>query len=510
MAHSHVHADGHAHASDGAASIAGGGAFSFHARLDDGPGSIDPATFAPVARDNRKRFVENLQKIGGIADGAVVLRGGEVVYRYNTDVELAFRQESNFFYLSGVNLPDFSLLIELPSGRSTLVAPHYPVSVTMWSGEPDPNPVLKKTYDFDEVIYDADLEKALEALKPSALNTLEYNADAVSASLPAKFRPLVSKGKIDWPLFETRVVKSEGEIGILREANRLSSLAHIKLMRAAKRKTHTTEHELYALFMYETTKRGSFHQAYHPICASGCHAAALHYVKNRGPFPPDDRNLVLIDAGCEYFCYASDITRTWPVGGKYLDEWRDIYQVVYDAQLACFDAIKPGVNWEDIHRLADRVHVEGLKKLGILKGDVDEMLKKSVGGIFMPHGLGHLLGLDVHDVGGYPKGVDRIDEPGLRYLRMRRKLIPGMVLTVEPGIYFIDAFLEPALADPEISKFIDAPTLERYRKVGGVRIEDDIVVTETGMENLTAPFVPAAIDEVEKLIAAEDPDTTHL
>lgn len=227
-------------------------------------------------------------------------------------------------YLTGVNLPDFSLLIELPSGTSHLIAPHYPVSVTMWSGESETNAQLKKIYDFDDVVYDEDLEKLLDGLglvQNSLLNlhTLEYNADRASAALPQQYRSKLSKAKIDWSLFETRLIKSPAEIDLIREANRLSSLAHIKLMKASKRGTHKTEHELFALFLYETTKRGSFHQAYHPICASGCHAAALHYVKNKGPFPDDPRNLVLIDAGCEYFCYASDITRTWPVGGKFLE-----------------------------------------------------------------------------------------------------------------------------------------------------------------------------------------------
>lgn len=251
----------------------------------------------------------------------------------------------------------------------------------MWSGEPETNEVLKEIYGVDEVVYDEQLEGLLERLESEAqdqengagtraveleLHTIEYGFDATKQGLPPKFRSRLQKGKIDRTLFETRLIKSPDEIALIREANRLSAQAHIKLMRAAKRQTHTTEHELYALFLYETTRKGAFHQACesvypspfffgarrklinflpfrqlpsrisylrlallapsaplarsdHPICASGCHASALHYIKNRGPFPPDPRNLVLIDAGCEYFCYASDITRTWPVGGRYAE-----------------------------------------------------------------------------------------------------------------------------------------------------------------------------------------------
>ncbi|MBN3285597.1 PEPD dipeptidase, partial [Polyodon spathula] len=152
-----------------------------------------------------------------------------------------------------------------------------------------------------------------------------------------------------------------------------------------------------------------------------------------------------------------------------------------------------------MHRLADRVHLEELTRIGILRGSVDDMVKVHLGAVFMPHGLGHLLGIDVHDVGGYPEGVDRIDAPGLKSLRTARLLQERMVLTIEPGIYFIDHLLDQALADPAQSCFINNEALQRFRGFGGVRIEDDIAVTASGMELLTC--VPRTPDQIETFMA---------
>ncbi|KAG9338024.1 hypothetical protein JZ751_027187 [Albula glossodonta] len=235
--------------------------------------------------------------------------------------------------------------------------------------------------------------------------------------------------------------------------------------------------------------------------------------------------------GGEYYCYSSDITCSFPANGKFTDDQKAIYKAVLKSSRAVMKAIKPGVLWTDMHRLADRVHLEELVKVGILKGDVDDMLKVHLGAVFMPHGLGHLLGIDVHDVGGYPEvcesqreggsvgegkreggsvgegkkergregGVERIDEPGLKSLRMGRPVLERMVLTVEPGIYFIDHLLDQALASSAQSCFINNAVLARFRGFGGVRIEDDIAVTASGVELLTC--VPRTVEEIEEFMA---------
>uniref|UniRef100_A0A8V1A9B7 Xaa-Pro dipeptidase n=1 Tax=Gallus gallus TaxID=9031 RepID=A0A8V1A9B7_CHICK len=207
----------------------------------------------------------------------------------------------------------------------------------------------------------------------------------------------------------------------------------------------------------------------------------------------------LFDMGGEYYCYGSDITCTFPANGKFTPDQRAIYEAVLKSSRAVMKAVKPGVAWPDMHRLADRVHLEELTKIGILKGNVDDMVKVHLGAVFMPHGLGHLLGIDVHDVGGYPEGVERIDLPGLRSLRTARNLEQGMVLTIEPGIYFINHLLDQALRDPTQSCFINNDVLQRFRGFGGVRIEDDIAVTASGMELLTC--VPRTVEEIEAFMA---------
>jgi len=163
-------------------------------------------------------------------------------------------------------------------------------------------------------------------------------------------------------------------------------------------------------------------------------------------------------------------------------------------------AMKPGVSWPSMHRLADRVICEKLKEFGLLQGDVDAMMNAFVGSLFMPHGLGHLLGLDTHDVGGYPNGMTRTQEPGLKSLRMGRILEEGMILTVEPGCYFIRAVLLKAFSDPLYEPFLVKSEVEKYLDFGGIRIEDDVVVTKDGIENMTR-FAPRSIGEIEELMA---------
>jgi Xaa-Pro dipeptidase len=187
------------------------------------------------------------------------------------------------------------------------------------------------------------------------------------------------------------------------------------------------------------------------------------------------------------------------VNGRFSSEQRAVYETVLRANRAVQAAMKPGVPWPEMHRLAERVTAEGLREIGLVKGSTEELLANHVPALFMPHGVGHLMGLDVHDVGGYPEGVSRIDEPAIRSLRCGRKLEAGIVITVEPGIYFIEALLEPALADPKRSRFLVPDVVRRFAGFGGVRIEDDVIVTQTGAENMT--HVPREPREIEAVMA---------
>lgn len=232
----------------------------------------------------------------------------------------------------------------------------------------------------------------------------------------------------------------------------------------------------------------------------------LHYIKNDAPFSGNRNDFLLVDAGTEFNLYASDITRTYPVGGKFSGDHKVVYEIVLEAMNSVIEKLKPGVAYEDLHRLALRIICQGLQKVcptlmqaGILVGSTKDLISNHVPAIFFPHGLGHFLGLDVHDCGGYPKGVDRIQEPGIRYLRMRRVLQQGHVITIEPGCYFVDALIDPALADPKLAKFFNTEILNRFRAVGGVRIEDDIAITETGYDILSKS-VPKTVEEIEAVM----------
>jgi len=208
--------------------------------------------------------------------------------------------------------------------------------------------------------------------------------------------------------------------------------------------------------------------------------------------------MLLLDMGAEYHCYCSDITCSFPADGKFTHDQKEVYQIVLDAQLAVIAAMKPGVAWEEMHRLAEKTILEGLLKYNFIQGPMEELRKNHISALFFPHGLGHMLGLDTHDVGGYPNGVQRIQEPGIKYLRARRDLQKGMIITVEPGLYFIDALLLPAFENPNLNKYLNVEKIKRFMDFGGIRLEDDVVVTDTGIENLT--ICPREIIDVEALM----------
>ncbi|XP_073706467.1 xaa-Pro dipeptidase-like [Garra rufa] len=292
------------------------------------------------------------------------------------------------------------------------------------------------------------------------------------------------------------------ELEVLRYTNRISSEAHKEVMKRVK--PGLKEYEMESLFQHYCYARGGMrHTSYTCICGSGNNSSILHYGHAGAPNDKtiQDGDMCLFDLGGEYYCYSSDITCSFPANGKFTADQKAIYEAVLKSSRAVMAAIKPGVKWTDMHRLADRVHLEELLKIGILRGNVEEMLKVHLGSVFMPHGLGHLLGIDVHDVGGYPEGIERIDEPGLKSLRMGRVVQERMVLTVEPGIYFINHLLDKALNSQEQCGFINNDVLTRFRGFGGVRIEDDIAVTADGVELLTC--VPRTVEEIEAFMADE-------
>ncbi|MGE9730521.1 Xaa-Pro aminopeptidase, partial [Cronobacter sakazakii] len=266
---------------------------------------------------------------------------------------------------------------------------------------------------------------------------------------------------------EMRLFKSPEELAVMRRAGEISALAHTRAMQKCRPGMY--EYQLEGEILHEFTRHGARFPSYNTIVGGGENGCILHYTENESQLR--DGDLVLIDAGCEYKGYAGDITRTFPVNGKFTPAQRAVYDIVLESLETALRLFRPGTSIQDVTGDVVRVMVKGLIGLGILKGDVEQLVAENAHRPYFMHGLSHWLGLDVHDVGFY--GPDR-----------SRILAPGMVITVEPGLYIAP----------------DADVPEEYRGIG-IRIEDDIVITETGNENLTASVVKSA-DDIEALMAA--------
>lgn len=414
------------------------------------------------------------------------------MYRYDTDYEFPFRQESNFWYLTGVNEAECSLVLDLKKEEYHLFVPERDAQYAVWHGYVKTKEQYQEEYQPDHLHYRNDILKVLNELKPETVYCIDDEQAEFVEDLNRGFN-VETEALVD-ALTYCRVLKTDWELDQLREACRVNDLAYLEVMRSIKPGMY--EYEMKAIFNKVQIENGLMQDAYNGIFASGVNASILHYVVNNSKIK--DGDLFLMDSGFECNGYASDYTRTFPANGKYTDIQKGIYNSVLAGMDKVLDSIKPGVKMEDLHLLAARTMMEGLKDMGVVKGNVDDMMEENIFALFFPHGLGHFLGLDTHDVGGYPKGVDRIERPGIKFLRARRELLPGMVVTIEPGIYFVPAVLEPAIADPEKNQFLNTEKVESLLGFGGVRIEDDIIVTEDGMENMTN--VPKEVGEIEDLM----------
>ncbi|XP_047310161.1 xaa-Pro dipeptidase [Impatiens glandulifera] len=462
---------------------------------------------------NREKLVnalrEHLTKSSRSVEGFVILQGGEERTRYCTDHAELFRQESYFAYLFGVKEPDFYGAIDVATGESILFAPRLPAEYAVWLGEIKPLAYLKETYMVDKVFYTDEIARTLHdqhqgSDRPSLFLLHGLNTDSNNFSKPADFEG-IEKFKTDMTtlhpiLTECRVSKSEMELALIQFANDISSEAHVKVMRETK--VGMKEYQLESIFLHHTYMYGGCrHCSYTCICATGDNSSVLHYGHAAAPNDKtlNDGDMSLLDMGAEYHFYGSDITCSFPVNGRFTSDQSLIYNAVLDAHNAVIASMKPGTNWVNMHKLAERVILEALKKGSLLLGDVDDMMSKRLGAVFMPHGLGHFLGIDTHDPGGYLKGVERPTDSGLKSLRTSRELEEGMVITVEPGCYFIDALLGPAMKNPTISKFINCEEIKRFEGFGGVRIESDLYVTSDGCVNMTK--VPRETHEIEAVMA---------
>lgn len=445
------------------------------------------------AKTHARKVKDWILEKGGDEKGTVYLESQKQKLLEDNDSEAPFRQRRYFYYLSGCELPDSYLTYDFQSDKLTLFIPPVVPEEVIWSGLPMSVEEAKQKYDVDEVHTTSDVNSHLTSTTTTPQSTIYAIPTQISDHIT--FLSFANKNlDLLKPAIEySRVIKTPYEIALIRKANAISTAAHTTVMRAVTSTSNETQ--LYALFLKSCIERGAKHQAYHSIVAAGENGATLHYVKNDDSTTGKD--LLLLDAGCEVDCYASDITRTFPISGEFTKESLAIYNLVLDMQKQCTELLRHGVKWDDVHLHAHKIAIRGLLSLGILRnGTEDELLAARTSVAFFPHGLGHYLGMDTHDTGG---NANYQDQDGMfRYLRVRGNLPAGSVITVEPGIYFCRFIIEPFLKDEKQRKFIDQEVLERYWSVGGVRIEDNILITEDGYENLTP--TPKEVDEITRII----------
>lgn len=416
-------------------------------------------------------------------ESIAIIPSAQMITR-NNDAEYPFRQSSDFYYLTGFNEPD-AVLVLLPgrdAGETVLFCRDRDKLMEIWNGYRAGPEGAICDYGIDEAHSIAEVDNVLPQLLDGMLR-IYYSIgqhDALDQQIRHWLNLIRSKARqgataptelvmLDHLLHEMRLFKDEDEIELMRKAGEISALGHVQAMKACK--PGVMEYQLEAEILHYFAMNGCRQPAYSTIVGGGENACILHYIENSAAL--EDGDLVLIDAGCELDCYAGDITRTFPVNGCFSPEQKAIYELVLKAQKACIDMAKPGVLWHQVHDESVRVLTEGLIELGLLTGSLEDEI--SAGGYrdFYMHRIGHWLGMDVHDVGDY-----KIDGEW-------RPLEPGMVMTVEPGIYIA--------ADNDK---VDA----RWRGIG-VRIEDDVLITDAGCEILTAN-VPKEVEEIEKLMAA--------
>ncbi len=411
--------------------------------------------------------------------GVAVLRTAPERAR-NRDSGYPFRFDSYFHYLTGFPEPEAVLvLVAGKSPRSILFCREKNLEREIWDGFRYGPEKAREAFGFDEAHPVDKLDELLPdwlADQPAVFCDVGADPewDARVIGWINKVRGRVRSG-VSAPteirdvrqfLDDMRLVKDAQEIGTMKRAAEISAGAHIRAMRATR--PGLREYEVEAELLHEFRRQGAQAPAYTPIVAGGANACVLHYVQNDAPL--NDGDLLLIDAGCELDGYASDITRSFPVGGRFSGPQRDIYEMVLAAQAAAIEKVKPGSRWEDPHDAAVRVLVRGMIDLGLCKGEVDGVIESGDYRRFYMHRTGHWLGMDVHDAGDYKRNGQWIG------------LEPGMVLTVEPGCY-----VRPGEGVPE--KFWNI----------GVRIEDDALVTASGCDIITAG-APKGIGEIEALM----------
>lgn len=460
---------------------------------------FNPAVF----RERRARLGKD------VGSGLILLLGNDEVgmnYGANT---YHFRQDSTFLYFFAVNQPGLSAIIDIDAGTETLFGDDLTVADIVWTG---PQPTIADHCKPAGIAASAPAaqveERVTEAIKQGrrvhflAPYRTEHTLKlARILGLKPGMVPAYRSEALHKAVVAQRNYKSAEEVADIEFAVGVSREMYLTAMAGAKPGRY--EYEVVADIVRVAYGRGC--QLSFPIICS-VHGETLHNHHHGNKMNAGD--VMVLDSGVETAnMYASDITRTIPVGGKFSSQQRAIYEMVLRAQLSAIDAIKPGVPYRDVHLLVARCFATDLKAAGLMKGDVGEAVAAGAHAMFFPHGLGHMMGMDVHDMEnigeqyvGYGPGIERSKQFGLGYLRMARTLEPGFVLTVEPGLYFIPQLIDQWKAEKHLEQFINYAEVEKYRDMRGYRIEDDVLITATGNKVLGPP-IPKTLADVEAACA---------
>ena len=424
----------------------------------------------------RRELMDNME------ENSIAILPAAPERRRNRDIDHIYRQDSDFWYLSGFPEPEavMALIPGREHGEFVVFCRERNREMETWHGYRSGPEGAVSDYGADDAFPISDIDEILPGLIEGRDRVYydmgrdtEFDRQVMSwvNSIRAKVRsgahPPGEFLALTHLLHDQRLFKTAAELKVMRRAGEIAAAGHVRAMLAVKPGMY--EYQLEAEYLHEFMRHGARAPAYPTIVGGGRNGCILHYINNDQKLK--DGDLVLVDAGAEYECYASDITRTFPVNGKFSAEQQAVYEVVLASQLAAIDQVRPGRHWNDPHEAAVKVLTQGMKDLGLLKGEVNELIEQEAYRRFYMHRTGHWLGLDVHDVGDY-----KVHDEW-------RVLEPGMVMTVEPGIYIA----------PD-----DDTVAAKWRGIG-IRIEDDVAVTRKGHEIFTDD-VPKSVADIEKLM----------
>lgn len=455
-------------------------------------------------------YIERRKSLKKIIDKGIILFPGnrEVSMNYRANY-YPFRQDSTFLYYFGLDMPDLAAMIDAESGDEVVYGDEASIEDIIWSGTTEKPGVLAEKAGINQIRplrqLEQDICKAI-ALSRKVHYLLPYREERrlqLARLLKMKYEEVDKNVSVQLikAVASQRSVKDYAE---LKDMENTMSDVTCEAFNEAVKAIRPGNHEYDVAGCLEGTVLKKYcRMAYPIICTVKGEILHNNYYGNL----LQNGQLLLIDAGAESnMHYSTDITRTYPVSGRFTGIQKDVYDIVLKAQIAAIDTIRPGIPYRDVHFVAARIIAEGLKDLDLLKGNTDDAVQNGAHTLFFPHGVGHMIGMDVHDMEdlgedyvGYDDKFKRSEQFGTAYLRMAKRLLPGNVVTVEPGIYFIDALIDKWREEKRFDAFIDYRTIEKFRGFGGIRIEDNVAVTAEGNHVIGRP-IPKMPDDLENIL----------